>query len=85
MKLIAKSEEELARDDFIFHLNGIWRCISKVMLKFQNIHNKKEEKEIKQKLYHTLIKLELIPLQWNVSENGKILLKGRELGMGPIH
>ncbi len=58
--------------------------MSKPMLAFKNTETK-EIKNLKPKLFHTLEKLELIPDKWEVSPKGQIILKGRELGMGPKH
>ena len=50
---------------------------------FINLDNRAQE-YIKNPDLLKVNKLELIPKEWKVTENG-IRLKGQELGLGPVH
>jgi hypothetical protein len=75
--------DDLLRNDLIFAKGNVWSCVSKNLHLFQNAETR-EQLEIKDSKFIKLKKLELIPIKWHV-DDGKVVLEGRELGLGPTH
>ena len=77
------SADQLARGDVVLQEGQLWQCALKHSSLFINLDSR-EQAPLPLDSYTRVNKLELIPHEWKV-EDGRVVLKGRELGLGPQH
>lgn len=71
----------IRRNDFVFHSNGVYKCVNKAMMSFVNVDSR-ETISLDVEEYWRLEVLQLVPIKWEVNEQ-EVKLLGRELGLGP--